>query len=687
MANYFFKYNGVVLSNLLNVKEASTTAIPPRENSTINIWGRNGEVFNGFKYGAREITVTFNIRPQNHNDYYNYINDIKSVLDCAKPSPLYIGNEDKYYLAVVDGDVNISDVWTGYGEGEVTFLALDPFLYSNNIKAFHGTKSVAVKNQGNMSCYPLISVGFSKDAHYLQVKNDNTKENMLIGYYPSIENASIKEKSRVLTHECQSTVNWTTSSSNIDSGRAVGGTLSVTQGGNGIMCGNFGSKSGGAIWHGCSARINLNTSVQNFNVCADFNHTSTGTNGDPTRINTDTKVETTPGTSSSRYYYQINCTALNVRTGPSTSYKRIGCITAGYKIYDGVLANGWVKHTYNGQTGYSAVKYLDKKVEVTTTPAVTTTTGYVVAIKDTILRSGASESSSAQRTIPIKTTLRVQILPEYEGFYRLVTPYQNVYGYVAIADVVQASNVVFETDVETITADDKCGLVELYGFTAEGIKLFKFSLTDDNQFYEFTYPKIQVGNKDFLQDVTNAPAPTTRTTAQVGSENQEATITTKQYLSGQYGDWNDFYGTFQVRRQDNVWYAEIQKKANGAITKVLKSNYVSDGSLPKGNLSYLVVYFGQYEDQKVSDMSLENLYVDNLTPATITTQNLILFKQGDVVDIDCYNNLVFLNDEPYMKDLDIGSTFFETPTGESTFKFSSDDNNISSSVIFNEKFL
>lgn len=56
----------------------------------------------------------------------------------------------------------------------------------------------------------------------------------------------------------------------------------------------------------------------------------------------------------------VNTTALNVRSGASTSYKSLGTISKGTKVTVlEQLTNGWAKISFNGTTGYVNAKYLD----------------------------------------------------------------------------------------------------------------------------------------------------------------------------------------------------------------------------------------------------------------------------------------------------------------------------------------
>lgn len=57
--------------------------------------------------------------------------------------------------------------------------------------------------------------------------------------------------------------------------------------------------------------------------------------------------------------YAVICRKLNVRSGPGTSYERIGSLSRG-ALLSGVLENGWLRFTYNGQTAYVSATYVQK---------------------------------------------------------------------------------------------------------------------------------------------------------------------------------------------------------------------------------------------------------------------------------------------------------------------------------------
>ena len=57
--------------------------------------------------------------------------------------------------------------------------------------------------------------------------------------------------------------------------------------------------------------------------------------------------------------YAVICRKLNVRSGPGTSYERIGSLSRG-ALLSGVLEDGWLRFTYNGRTAYVSATYVQK---------------------------------------------------------------------------------------------------------------------------------------------------------------------------------------------------------------------------------------------------------------------------------------------------------------------------------------
>ena len=721
---YYVKYNDIDLTNMIKVKTVESSLTPPRENSTIDIWERAGEIYNGYRWETREITINFLLLYTEEEYDANPLileqglKDIKDCLNVDSPKALYLNNPDKFIYAVPDGDVEISELRYNCAEITIKFSCFDPFYYSAEPKMVEGTKKLVVTNEGDVPTDGIITIGIDEDCHFVQLENMTNNKKMLIGSFPMVSKPSNKDKHDVLTDECLNLTGWSTGTTSIDSDRANTGTLAITEAGQGIMCGNFGSK-GSTTWHGVSARKNLGTSVENFQVEAIVFNVSSGQGGDPSRTvdmtNPSVKYSTEQHYSSYEVtegsrteQYKVICHALHKRSGPSKSYGVVGYLKNGdiidpknWQGYKGLWAE-----VAPGQWSYCSPEYVQKTVTDNTTVKTVqvvnnvTITKYVknyYAASSAEVREQPEKDSRIVCTIPAGEVVRViderlweqdkdsngnVTVSNDDYWYKIETAWNGHWGYVKGNNLQPATNVSVKYPVEPETSDDKIGTIEVYGYDNNGSQLFKMSMTDENGYYEFNYPKTTVGGKEFLSDISIAPEPKIKNTNSVS--NGQLVVTKDYLLSGQYGNWNDFYGTFGIKRENGNWQAWYQKMENGYVVKQHWSAYQPIYNAPTGNLSYITLFIGTNGD-KPSDMSLQRLTVKNLTPQNPATTNIKKFQAGDVLKVDMYNNRVWLNDKLY-NNIEIGSQFFPLEVGENTIRIIS-DKGTHSNIVFHEKFL
>ena len=721
---YYVKYNDIDLTNMIKVKTVESSLTPPRENSTIDIWERAGEIYNGYRWQTREITINFLLLYTEEEYDANPLileqglKDIKDCLNVDSPKALYLNNPDKFIYAVPDGDVEVSELRYNCAEITIKFSCFDPFYYSAEPKMVEGTKKLVVTNEGDVPTDGIITIGIDEDCHFVQLENMTNNKKMLIGSFPMVSKPSNKDKHDVLTDECVNLTGWSTGTTSIDSDRANTGSLAITEAGQGIMCGNFGSK-GSTTWHGVSARKNLGTSVENFQVEAIVFNVSSGQGGDPSRTvdmtNPSVKYSTEQHYSSYEVtegsrteQYKVICHALHKRSGPSKSYGVVGYLKNGdiidpknWQGYKGLWAE-----VAPGQWSYCSPEYVQKTVTDNTTVKTVqvvnnvTVTKYVknyYAASSAEVREQPEKDSRIVCTIPAGEVVRViderlweqdkdsngnVTVSNDDYWYKIETAWNGHWGYVKGNNLQPATNVSVKYPVEPETSDDKIGTIEVYGYDNNGSQLFKMSMTDENGYYEFNYPKTTVGGKEFLSDISIAPEPKIKNTNSVS--NGQLVVTKDYLLSGQYGNWNDFYGTFGIKRENGNWQAWYQKMENGYVVKQHWSAYQPIHNAPTGNLSYITLFIGTNGD-KPSDMSLQRLTVKNLTPQDPVTTNIKKFQAGDVLKVDMYNNRVWLNDKLY-NNIEIGSQFFPLEVGENTIRIIS-DKGTHSNIVFHEKFL
>jgi predicted phage tail component-like protein len=662
-------YAGVDLGQYLDLRDIRRNILPPRENYSIDIATQTGALYNGFKYGERVIEVDFLVKPLSSFDYTNYIRDIATILDVEAPSRLYFADEpDKYYYAVVDGDTNISEIARGVGEGSITFVCYDPIAYSDDERIFTGGKSVLVSNEGTTKTYPVIDINFFNDATFAQVSNVSTGASILVGQWPNANLVSAPAKGIVINDPCTTLTDWLAVGNVLDTNRRIDGNFTINSGGYAITPSSFGTEEDGDKWLGPARRRNLGRNITDFEVVATIEFDSQGTNY--------SNIVNTPDTTTDGENKYKTTANLNLRAGRGTSYKIYTTIPKNQVLSITEISGGWGKATYGGITGYCSMTYLQLQT--------TTTANYRVSTDGSglNLRSSRSSSSRVLLSIPNGTALTIT---EISGGWGKTT-YNNKTGYVYMS-YVSAQNLVKDIQNFSLkeTADDKLGLLEIYGFDGSGNKLFRFHMTDANFYYEYTHPQVDIGNTTVLKDTDTVPGPRTETV----KDDTGANVI--NYLnSGKFGKWNEFYGNIKIRREtingNQLWSCSVDKIQGGQVVATLSKTSLANSSFPTGELNNLVLFIGKHKGSPASSMTLVNLTVEQLNelPTTAIPQ---IFKAGDKLTIDNLTNNVMLNDIPTMTNVDIGSNFFEVGAGDTELKIFSDDANIYTSVSIIERWL
>ena len=691
------KYNGFLLSDICDIEEIRLPILPSNTISTIDIVTRDGEVFNGKRYKSYVIEIDILIDCDTKEECNDRLRELRDAFDVDEPKPFSI-NDDRFILAILQDAIEKEPVAFHSYTSTIKLLCPEPYFYSNEVKLAEGEgKEVVVTNSGNRPVLPIVQVGFSTDAYFAQLELDSTGQRVLVGKYPKLNLPSVKKSTKVLYDECHTTSTWTTSNASIDSDRTTGGTLAMNSSGESVIIGSL--PSGDTTWKGVCVRQNLEHSVDEFKLKAKVRHNSRGKNGDPTVFDED-KQEVISGKITK--FWEVTWSSLNVRTGARTNYKKLGTLKKGYKIKNGTETKGWVKFTYNGKDGYCSKSGLTNKVEDN---RVTTTQKNMMAYNTTGKGYGTSLLAEPKHdakvlcSIQTGTILRVITSkkyrhdfkkdgkPYYSEFYKLAKKYNGYDGYVNVANLLSANDTTIEYDeLEGIdTADDKTGILEIYGFDTNGVKLFCFGMYDDNKWYEYTYPKCIIGNRTVLKS-SEAPAPKQKRTT-TGDGDKTVKLTNR--LSGRHGDWNEFYGDLIISREKEgnkyVWNVSVIK--DDGKTQHAKNIKYTD--LPTNPLSYVVLYMGTTGTlEKSSAMSLNHIEVQELNPKSDNEdKNIVYFKEGDILEIDCENHRCFLNDEPCDDLVDIGSRYFEVPAGESTINVHSNDDGIVTGVVYREKWL
>ena len=665
-------YGGVDLGQYIEVRSINRNILPTRENYTIDIPSMTGKIYNGFKYAERVIEIDFLVKSIDPYLYPQMIRDIATILDVDSPCRLYIMDEpNKYYYAVVGGDTNISEIASGIGEGTITFICYNPIAYSDEEKIFTGANKLTVSNEGTTKAFPVIDINFSKSASFAQVSNVETGAAVLVGQWTNVNQPQAPSKGTVISDPCTTLTDWLAVGNVLDADRRIDGNFTINSGGYAITPSSFGSATETDKWHGPARLRNLGRNVRDFEVVASFEFDSKGKNY--------SNATNTPATSGETNKYKTTAN-LNIRTGRGTNYKILTTMPKGTEVSVSEISGGWGKVSYKGKTGYSAMKYLSLIKTVATNYKVNTGSS-----KGLNLRSSRNTSSRVLLSIPNGTPLAITDISNGWG----KTTYKGKTGYVYMQYVSSQKSLISGQEISLYTteetADDKLGLIELYGRDVNGNKLFKLNLTDANFFYEYTHPQVQIGNQIVIQDTDSVPAPRKETIKNDKGEDEVVDAN-----SGKFGKWNEFSGEIRIKRETvngkQQWTVRVDKIKGGKVVASLSKTALVNSSYPTGDLNNLVLFIGQYKDAPTSAMTLTHLSVEQLNevPAIVIPQ---IFRAGDKLTIDCEQNLVLLNDIPTMENVDIGSNFFSVDAGDTELKVFSDDTEVYTSVSITERWL
>ena len=679
---YEVTYAGVPLHDYIKIRNVKRTVLPPRENFTKNIPSQHGEFYMGHKYAPREITLECTLRADSREEFIDGINELAFILDVNVPSKMIISdNPDRYVYAVLDGTVDIEKVKHS-GKIDLKFVCYDPYIYSIEPDTFNdepmknNARAITIENSGSTTAYPILDIGFTKDAHFVQC-TDKDGRTVLVGTPPDVDKTQGTFDPKVLKDSCEVLTNWTSVGNIIDDG-IVDGDLTINGGGYGITCSNFGSSSEG--WHGGARRRNLDTEVADFRVEVKMEHNS---KGDLNSTGAGTKPPATSGGSSVQYKITAD-PSLRVRSGRGTTYSKLTSIPKGKIVSVSDISNNWGKVTYNGKTGYISMQYTQKY----TAPSTSGSSSSYKTTDNLRIRSGRGTSYKTLTTIPKGTTVAVSDIKDNWG----KVTYGGKTGYSSMKYMSKVSGKMARADevTDNVTAEDRMGKIEVYGFDKNGNKLFKMSMKDTSEYYEHSYPEIQIGSKVELTENSSTPAPKT---TKVKDEKDEKKTVTKKIDSGKYGNWNEFVGWFTIERKGDYWKCKIEKiDSSGKVVRKIETEKLRNSSYPTGALANVVVWFGKYKDNiSVDVMNVNEIYVTNVGTAPKPKENKPLFQNGDSLIIDFGDQTTRLLRKgqtiSMMQHLDIGSEFFSCPTGASEIGIKSDDKDIDVGASIQKRWL
>lgn len=703
---YNLRYRNVNLSTFGDIISFDKCLLPKRNFNTINLEILNGEILQNNKYSALNIEITISINGDEIEELNTNLRQLANLLNVTTPQPLYI-NETVFYMAITDDEIEIDREYWFTRDVKISFICFDPCAYAMNEKAFNtNTKRLDIANRGTETVKPILSFGFTEDTHFVQAKYEN--KFLLLGDYPKLELSSASKTTRVLYEKCNNFDNWVDSVPLLDSNRDASGTLSINKTQSSFILGTVPSSSS-STWKGGCKRINLDTQLKEFQVKAWFTFNSPGENNDP-------NYDNLPGLNDETMEYEkVKYTSkqvMNYRDKPDKTGTQKGKLAKGFVLEDGKydyeIVGEWFKFCENIMEGHSGEEYYyvsnaggkywtrkvytTKKSDVSRNYKVTGREGSTSQTSSINVFSEPTLKSNIIGTINVGENIRCfeKDINDIDGnttkkWKLMSNSYKEIKGYVTSNCIMQSENTGVWIDTSELEgyADDKTGVLELYGYDVSGSIMFKLAIEDSNKYYEYNQPSVRVGSTEIYKYDNKVKDPDT--------VKLSTTSGFKEYkmLQGSTGDWNEFFGNIVINRKKNAnneyeWEFIVQNSRDDLqITKTAIKSAITD----EKELSYLAVYMGTNgEMTKACDMRIDNIEVLNLGEQSTEPVNNIYFHAGDVVDIT-QDGDVYLNDIQHNELLDIGSDIFDISTGTSAIDIVSDDANISTSTIFTEKWM
>lgn len=345
---------------ILNIKRE---VIPSRENFSKSIPSIDGSLYNGYRYGERNIVLEVALVASSREELVKKSRELAKALDVKYPSVLILGDEpDKYYYAVPNGSVSL-DKKFNTAQFEIEFICHNPIAYSRSWDSFlpDADNIFSITNKGTTSTYPYLSAIFKQNACFFQCTNYKG-ETVLIGQPKDSTKPNYETETYAVNDNCQAISNFTSlSSSLLEEGRLSDGVLGVGNGGNGIVCTNYGNSTDGK-WNGGAAKRSLNTNITDFSCEIDIVFSSQGNNysGGSNSGGSSGGGSTPSPTPMSQTYKVCAKAGLHVRERASINSTSYGVMPYGKNITVTEVDGGWGKHSYNGRTGWSSLTYLEK---------------------------------------------------------------------------------------------------------------------------------------------------------------------------------------------------------------------------------------------------------------------------------------------------------------------------------------
>ncbi len=172
-----YTFNGHDLEDYVVVEAVRRQLMPPVQNITYRMPGRDGERHIRTQLGPRVIEMDVRLIEDDKAALLSTIRTLAGILMTREPAKLELDESNKYEMAILDGTIEVEQ-FLSTGGATLRFLCPSPASYGTK-----QTKNITGANLVNAGTYPadgVVTVTFAAPASALEVKNVTTGERVYI---------------------------------------------------------------------------------------------------------------------------------------------------------------------------------------------------------------------------------------------------------------------------------------------------------------------------------------------------------------------------------------------------------------------------------------------------------------------------------------------------------------------------
>jgi predicted phage tail component-like protein len=265
-------FKGERIPDFVKVNSIEFSVLPPITNNLLKVRGKHGAYHFSQDIDVRTITVNITIIAEEINKVMSASRTLAEWLYSKEPAKLVLDDEpDKYYLAVFDGESNITEI-VNIGQGSLTFICVEPFAFGKTVESElsfnENIESAEITVDGTYDTYPILDFKVKEPLTSLTVA---TSEDALIIGEPAQAEQSPKNPKPIillddLTNETLPT--WVKGEQVVDGGDITGDFVANSVY---FKVDDYGT---GSRWHGASRKKMLDKAIHDFEIQFGFEMSS-----------------------------------------------------------------------------------------------------------------------------------------------------------------------------------------------------------------------------------------------------------------------------------------------------------------------------------------------------------------------------------------------------------------------------